>query len=134
MAEICKNVTRKYTERTLRFILLTLRSVVVKVKMSSDSSFELFMDFLNSINLDIPDGADLIDEVGIILQSIQAKDLLGAFPVVHDFLTWVYDEGLCDFFLGTTTENGLINFAFRTEGIKEFYSTLMEGFGMAPPK
>lgn len=135
MKDICKKfTTRQFTERTLRFFLLTLRSAVIKLKMSSDSSFELLMDFLNTLSPDIPDGADLIDAVGGELEKMRFSNILQSAPAIYDMLSWMYDECLCDTGLSVLVHNGMIDLSLKTEGIKEFYEHLMQGFSLPPKK
>ena len=64
MQEIIRYSRRFLKDRFIRAMILTFRSANIKLKMSKKNTLDLFMEFVNSFNLDIPDGADLIDGIG----------------------------------------------------------------------
>lgn len=129
MSDFTKNTQRLYTERTLRFGLLALRSGSFKIKLSKESSFELIMDFLRTTKLPIPDGADFIDLIGEMFQSFGVMSIY-ELPVVKSLIDWLYEDGLCDITIACLGKNGAVKYNIRTEGIKEILAHVFDGFGI----
>lgn len=129
MSDIVKQLKRKdFNERTTRFFILAARSALFRLKLSSDNSFDLFMEFLNSVGPDIPDGADFIDFIGDIVSKSNVMQLLNMMPALDGFLNWMKDECVCDVFLGVAVKDGACHFRVQTEGVRELYEKVIEGF------
>jgi hypothetical protein len=117
----------KVPEKTVRFLALAARGFSARIRFSKDNSLDLLMDFLNSVNPDVPDGADLIDEVGMKLSESNWVGLLQQFPFLDQFVDALKGKALCDVKLGLSLEKATLFAAFKTEGIFELYDTAMQG-------
>lgn len=128
MVEIIKKLKPYLTERETRFFVLAARSAIFRVKMNSESSFELFMDFLNTLKVDIPDGADLIDFIGELAAQHRVVELIKQLPALDQVINWIKDECVCDYTFALAVKNGAFHLRLQTEGIKELYEKVLEGF------
>lgn len=117
-----------FNERTRRFFGLAMRGFIARVRLSSASTYELFMDFLNNAVPDIPDGADLIDFLGMSAAKLNLVSAIRTMPQVEAFVDWLKDECICDVFLGVAIKDGACHYQFKTEGVKELYEKILAGF------
>lgn len=61
----------------------------MKVKLSSQDSLDLLMKFLNETAPDVPDGADLVDSLGLLMDELQWFARLEEIPFLNSFITAV---------------------------------------------
>ena len=127
-AALCQKSIDIATDKTFCFLTAAFRSLFFKVKMSTDNTFDLLMEFLNTINPDIPDGADLIDSIGGLAQEIGFCDTIKQVPVIEALLNWAKDECLCDIQIAALIDGGAVHLRIKTEGIKELYEKVLQGF------
>jgi hypothetical protein len=125
--DIANLLSRTTNDKVARFVSLAARGFSLRVKFSKDNSLDLLMDFLNSVNPDVPDGADLIDEVGTKLADSNWVGLLQQLPFLDQLVEALKARALCDVKLGLTLEKATCFAAFKTEGIYELYDTAMQG-------
>jgi len=126
-ADIANQLSKNANERVLLFLSLAARGFSLRIKFSKDNSLDLLMDFLNSVNPDVPDGADLIDEVGTKLADFDWVSIMQQYPFIGQFVEALRARALCDLKLGITLEKATAFAAFKTEGIYELYDTAMQG-------
>lgn len=125
--DIANLLSRSTNDKVARFVSLAARGFSLRIKFSKDNSLDLLMDFLNSVNPDVPDGADLIDEVGTKLADTNWVNLLQQMPFLDQFIEALKARALCDIKLGLSVEKATCFAAFKTEGIYELYDTAMQG-------
>lgn len=115
------------SDRFLSFLVLAFRGLNIKLRMSSKDSLDLLMDFLNTSNPDIPDGADLIDELGLMMDSLDFFSVSENLPFVQEFITALQAEGICDIQVGIFNSMGLAATHVRTDGLDDLYKKILEG-------
>ena len=128
MKEVVAKAKDQLKERTTRFFLLAARSAFMRVKLSTENTYDLFMEFLNSLKLDVPDGADFIDAIGSGFAKFNIAVMIRMVPALNNFLNWLLEEGLFDFHFGVLVKGGAVHVRIQTEGIKELYEKVMAGF------
>lgn len=128
MGETTQKLKKNMPERSWRFFSMAARSAFFRVKLSQENTYELFMDFLNQVNAEIPDGADFIDWIGMLLHQHQVVNTIRSIPVFDQFVNWLKDECLCDYLCGIVVKKGACHLRLQTEGIKELYEKVLEGF------
>ncbi len=85
------------------------------------------MDFLNSTNPDVPDGADLIDEIGMALDRSDWFNVADKIPFIQEFVTALQTEAIFDLQVGIVSDKGLIAAHVKTDGIDDLYKKIVEG-------
>jgi hypothetical protein len=117
----------EYAPKSIRFSFLAFNSCVFKMKLSQAKTFNMVMEFLNQVNPDIPDGADLVDELGTFIDRIDGFNAYSGFPPFRNLVDTVKEHGLCE------VEGGLVNpvlnlaLKVQTEGIKELIDLVLGG-------
>ena len=115
--------------RYLRFLLATLKSAAIIIKLSQEDAFDLFMDFLNHVNGKVPDGAYLVDYFGAWLERVRWTDNLEQLPPEIRALVDTFTKiAICDAKAGFTSEKASIIYGFKSEGFLELYQLAMAGF------
>ena len=111
----------------LRFLLATLKSAAVRIKLSQEDTLGLLMDFLDHVGVEAPDGADLIDAVGFMLDSEDFHYMVGEVPHVSELVDALKQLGKCDISLGYSQEKASAKLLVRMDGVKELYENVMAG-------
>lgn len=75
----------------------------------------------------MPDGADLVDEIGIMLSKSRLIDYYDNVPYIRQFIDALHDIGRADIEIGITNEYMSSSFSFFTEGFKELFDLIMQG-------
>ena len=115
--------------RYLRFLMATLKSAAVRIKLSQEDTFDLFMEFLNDVKGKVPDGADLVDAFGVWLEKMRWADLLEQLPPqTKTMVGALIKHGVCDFKMGFTSETATVIYGMKSEGFLELYTLAMSGF------
>lgn len=127
--ELFKRPLRQmFRDKASRFLFLAMRSTYFRVKMTTDKAYDLFMDFLNSVDPDIPDGADFVDFVGEMFQATNLAQMMLEIPALNNLVNWLKEEGICNVQAGILVKSGAAHVNVFTEGVKELFEKVMEGF------
>lgn len=114
-------------DKVLKYAALAFQGLSIRFNMASNDSLDLLMEFLNKEAPDVPDGADLVDEVGLFLDSMNWFDIYSGFPFLQEFIGAIASQGICDLQTGFVTEEGLLAVLFKTDGMDDLFKKVMEG-------
>lgn len=79
----------------------------------------------NEENPDIPDAADLVDEIGFMFENYQ--DFLTNHPFVEEFLDDLKENGLFDIEMGIVDDGTKVSLGMVTSGAVELYNEVLQG-------
>lgn len=114
--------------KSLRWVALCFNSAVFKMKLSQEKTFNIVMEFLNKMNPDIPDGADLVDAVGDLCdQSGLLRAYSDEIPAFRSLVDCLSEEGLCQATVGLYHPSVSVEASVKTEGIKELFELVRSG-------
>lgn len=97
-----------------RFLKISKSTVVV-----SSEDIQSKCSQWNKQNPDIPDAADLIDELGFFL--VENQEVLTEYPFVEEFLNDLKEQGIFDVEIGVVDDNTKICLNVSTSGLAEAY-------------
>jgi EF-hand domain pair len=124
---------RILNDKALYFMYLCFRSGSGKLKLSSDDTYELFMDFLNKNNPNIPDGADLVDFLGELYGESHFHDSVLGLPPLRTLWEAIKEHGKCVADAGYFIPGHCsIIASIKTEGIKELFELVEAGMVEEP--
>lgn len=113
--------------KSFRFMLLAFNSCQFRMRLSPEKTFNMVMDFLNQKNPDVPDGADLVDEVGLALDGSGTLNAYYELPFFRNFVDSIKEYALCDVEVGFHSIPLNASMKFQTEGIKELWEHVLDG-------
>ena len=125
--ELAQSMNENVHDKAVRYLIMSFIGFSGKIRFSKENTLDLLMDFLNKVDPDVPDGADLIDEVGEILYKAGWFDLVEKTPVLSNFVSTLIECGHCDINVGYSSDRATFYLNAKTEGIKELYMAVMEG-------
>lgn len=112
-------------DKFLNFVIKAVKGLQARVKMSPEETYGLFKSHFEG--LDLPDGADLVDEIGIAASQGGLFHYYDNVPFVKHMIDSLHDIAECDVEIGYTSEQrtGAVN--FHTKGIRELFDLIMAG-------
>ena len=113
-------------DKALNFCIKAVKRLHLKVKMSPEETYAQFKDLFK--DLDFPDTADLIDEIGHTASQFKFAHYYDNTPFVKDFIDAIHELAKCDIEFGYSSPQRTFGLNFQTEGIKELFDQVMLGF------
>lgn len=113
--------------KSLRWISLCFNNAVFKMKLSQEKTFNIVMEFLNKLNPDIPDGADLVDTVGDLCDQMGVLSAYEEFPAFRSLIDSLKEEGLFQATTGLYHPSISLELTCKTEGVKELLDLVLGG-------
>lgn len=112
-------------DKLVNFTLKAVRGLQARVKMSPEETFSLFKTHFDGI--DMPDGADLVDEIGLMAAEAGWVKYYDNVPFIRHMIDSLHDLAVCDIEVGYTSEQRTCSLKFVTKGIKELFDLIMAG-------
>lgn len=113
------------TNKIFNFCLKALKGIHIRLKLSPFETYGLFQSSIGE--MDLPDAADLIDEIGMMANHklIRYYDNI---PFVRELVDAIHEQGHCDMELGYSSPQRTCLIEMHTQGIKEVFDAIMQGF------
>jgi hypothetical protein len=118
-------LTMIFPERIANFCIKAVRGFQARVKMSPEETYSIFKTHFDGI--DLPDAADLIDELGLFSAEAGWIKYYDNVPFIKHMVDSLHDTAICDIEVGYTSEQRTFSLKFQTKGIKELFDLIMAG-------
>lgn len=121
-----KLVDQLFPDKVFNFCLKAIKGIHVRLKLSPEETYGLFKNSVGE--LELPDAADLIDEIGMFLHDQKLINMYDNIPFVKEVIDSFHDLAKCDIEAGYCSLQRTASLNFYTEGIKELFDNIMQGF------
>jgi len=116
-----------FRDKLVDFACIALRGLIMKVKLSDKDLFEIVKKIFERGILKLPDGADVIDEIGMFLSNSRLIEYYDNVPYIREFVEALHEHALADIEFGVTFDKASASISIKTEGVKELHDEIMAG-------
>lgn len=117
------------SDKFLAFIMMAFKGFAMRVKLSEEETLRMVKEYFEGRAL--PDGADLVDEIGSLLSTSRLIEYYDNVPFIREFIDGLHKYARCNIELGMHIQSTTASFHFSTEGVKELFDLIMEGMADA---
>ena len=114
------------SDKVFNFCLKAIKGLFIRIKLSPQETYGLLHSSFGE--LDLPDAADLVDELGMMANEAKLVHYYDNTPFIKEFIDALHDYGQCSFEFGYSSTQRTFGINVYTQGIKELFDTLMQGF------
>lgn len=115
-----------FPDKVMNFAIKALKGIHMRIKLTQEETYTLFKDSVGDI--DLPDAADLIDELGVFVSERKLIDIYDNMPFVKEFIDSFHDLAKCDIEIGYSSSQRTASVNMVTQGIRELFDLLIQGF------
>jgi len=119
--------SRYKNDKLLDFLVMAFRGVAMKVKLSDNDTYSFVSKVLNRNKGAFPDGADIVDEIGMLLSNTRLIEYYDNVPYIREFVDALREHARASIEFGLTFDKATASISLQTEGIKELFDHIMAG-------
>lgn len=114
-------------EKTLKFLLLAIRGIQMRIKMSPEQTYKILKEQVYGKDIFAADAIDLIDEIGLFLSESRFIDYYDNIPFIQEFINSVHAYAWSDIEIGISSPKFTISSSIQTSGIKNLFDLVIQG-------